>query len=619
MNTSLTNALVILTEIGADQAFAAQGHTQQMATDAAQTLAGYQLAQVQRALKQASIVAAALGSEKRAAKLSGFLQATATGKAPFTGTYSTQSGEIWGILADMRDNAVKELDEITKREAAALEAYNRITATLLGEYGDMDDRAQMVKSDLSGNDSDLEEKKSLKEASETEKAEAESFLAQLRGLCSEKAAQYEKRVQLRANEETAIAQAIAILNSDMAFEAFGKVAATKEGRPPSFLQLRGNRKGNVVIGSAAVRKRADAMLRSAAQSQHSMKAAKIASLLEAENPFATVLEAIKQMLSVISEEGEMDTEKKEWCDKERLEKNEALGKAQAEIVALNTRIGELEANIDGLKIDIKNTEDSLTANVESQTSQTADRKEMNLAYQKNVENLVAAEDLLKKAVVVLKAYYEDALSAGAAGTGLLQRGREDPAPPGTWSEFTGQSEKGNDAVTMLEFILTNTKAEETAAHSAEDQDQKAYEEEMTSLKAEEATLQETLSTKQMELATAEEELLGKKKDLETMLELEAKIEAYLLKIKPGCDFMDQNIALREQSRLEEKNALIGARDLLKETPAYKEAMAVAHNETLGDCKDICAINEAHVDCLACLSKVSVPGYCAGHPTALGCA
>merc|ERR1719442_16352 len=145
---------------------------------------------------------------------------------------------------------------------------------------------------------------------------------------------------------------------------------------------------------------------------------------------------------------------------------------------------------------------------------------------------------------------------------------------------------------MLEFILTNTKAEETAAHSAEDQDQKAYE---------------------------EEELLGKKKDLETMLELEAKIEAYLLKIKPGCDFMDQNIALREQSRLEEKNALIGARDLLKETPAYKEAMAVAHNETLGDCKDICVINEAHVDCLACLSKVSVPGYCAGHPTALGCA
>jgi len=332
-----------------------------------------------------------------------------------------------------------------------------------------------------------------------------------------------------------------------------------------------------------------------------------------------VLEAIKQMLSVISEEGEMDLEKKQWCDTERQRSNTALEKAQAEIVALTTRIGELHSNIDGLKIDIKNTEDSLTANVESQTSQTADRTSSNLAYQKNVDNLVAAEDLLKKAVVVLKAYYEDALSAGAAGTGLLQRGQEDPAPPGTWSEFAGQSEKGNDAVSMLEFILTNTKAEETAAHSAEDQDQKAYEEEMTSLKAEEATLQETLSTKNVELANAQEEFLVKKKDLKTMRGLANQIKQYLKMIAPVCNFMDQHIALREQSRLEETNALKGARDLLMDTPVYKEAVAAAHNETLGDCKDICAINEAHVDCLACMAKVSVPGYCAGHPTALGCA
>jgi chromosome segregation ATPase len=611
MKSDLKDALDILSEIGADQAFAAQGHTQQMA--------GYTLAQVQRALKQASIAAASLGSEKRAAKLSGFLQAAAKGKGPFTATYSTQSGEIWGILADMRDNAIKELEEITAKEAAALEAYNKITASLLEEYNDMDSRSQMVQGDLSGLDSDQEEKKSLKEACETEKAEAEAFLAQLRDLCSEKAAQYEKRVQLRSNEETAIAQAIAILNSDMAFEAFGKVAATKEGRPASFLQLKGNHKGNVVIGTAAMRKRADAMLRSAAQSQHSLKAAKIASLLEAENPFTTVLEAIDQMLSVISEEGEMDKEKKQWCDTERKQKNKALDKTQAEIVALNTRIGELEANIDGLKTDIKNTEDSLTANVESQTSQTADRKEMNLAYQKNVENLVAAEDLLKKAVVVLKAYYEDALTAGAAGTGLLQKGQEDPAPPATWSEYTGQSDKGNDAVSMLEFILKNTKAEETEAHSAEDEDQKAYEEEMTSLKAEEATLQETLSTKQVELTTAEEELLCKKKDLKTMLELEAEIKAYLKQIKPGCDFMDQNIALREQSRKEERDALKGAADLLRETPAYKEAMSKAHDEALGACKDTCVEHgEDHVECLACLAKVSVPGYCAGHKLALGC-
>ena len=73
-------------------------------------------------------------------------------------------------------------------------------------------------------------------------ADAEAFLEQLRQLCSEKAAQYEKRVALRVNEETAVAKAIAILNSDMAFESFGKVAATSTGST-GMLQTSTGRKG----------------------------------------------------------------------------------------------------------------------------------------------------------------------------------------------------------------------------------------------------------------------------------------------------------------------------------------------------------------------------------------
>jgi len=616
MNRSLVQAVKILADIGADQAFAAQGHTQQMA--------GYQLAQVQRALKQASIAAATFGKEGHAKKLSAFLQATTQGKAPFTGTYSTQSGEIFGILADMRDNCAKELSEITAKEAAAVKAYEAIMADLLEEHEDMESRAGAVGSELSGNDEDLDNRKSLKEANEIEKADAEAFLAQLRELCSEKAAQYEKRVALRANEQAAIAQAIAILNSDLAFEAFGKVAATSTGSTgllkggvPSFLQLRG-RRGDLAAGSAAQRKRAEALLRQAAQSGHSLKVARVESLLEAENPFETVLKEIENMLALLKEEQGMDTDKKEFCDKTREEKNKALQEARDEITALAFRITELDRNIVTLKMDIKSTEDGLAANTESQTSETAERREENLAYQKNIDNLVNAEGLLKKAVVVLKAYYEETLAAGAAGTGFLQKSKEDPAPPGTWREFQGQSRGGNDAVSMLEYILGETKAEQTAAHADENEDQQAYEASMTSLKQEEATLQETLATKQMELATTQEELLGKTKDLKTMQQLETEIKQYLQKIKPYCDFITQHIALRQQSRLEEGRALKQAQTLLMETPAYKEAVAAAHNETLGDCKDICAVDEQHVDCLACVNKVSVPGYCAGNPTTPGC-
>merc|ERR1711956_203128 len=98
----------------------------------------------------------------------------------------------------------------------------------------------------------------------------------------------------------------------------------------------------------------------------------------------------------------------------------------------------------------------------------------------------------------------------------------------------------------------------------------------------------------------------------------AEAEAYLLKIKPGCDFITENIELRKANRKDEEDALKGAVKLLKDSPAYQTWVAEDHNETLGDCLSICAPDEEDVKCKACRAKVSIPGYCAGHPGTEGC-
>merc|ERR1719326_758486 len=91
--------------------------------------------------------------------------------------------------------------------------------------------------ELGTNDEDLASKKSqLAEAKET-KASDEEFLAKLLVMCAEKTKEYLNRKMLRANEEAAITEAISILNSDAAFDSFGKVAATSTGAT-GFLQLR---------------------------------------------------------------------------------------------------------------------------------------------------------------------------------------------------------------------------------------------------------------------------------------------------------------------------------------------------------------------------------------------
>merc|ERR1719263_1127913 len=141
---------------------------------------------------------------------------------------------------------------------------------------------------------------------------------------------------------------------------------------------------------------------------------------------------------------------------------------------------------------------------------------------------------------------------------------------------------------------------------------------MTTLKEEEAKANKSLADLQETLAEKEEELLTAQEDLKATTEAKESIEAYLLKIKPGCDFITKNFKLREKNRSIEKSALEKAIKLIKGTPAYKSAVSEATVESYGDCKEPCVEDKADVKCKACMADVTIPAYCAGHKGTKGC-
>lgn len=352
-----------------------------------------------------------------------------------------------------------------------------------------------------------------------------------------------------------------------------------------------------------------------------MRLAKVAALLAAGNPFDTVLSEIDKMLEVIVEEGKVDKENLDWCNSERTDNDASLDDKKDQISTLEGAIDDLTDTIEnpetGLKVMIDQTNDALKGNVEAQVKQTKNRKEENKAYQQNIRTLVKAEEILRKATKVLKKFYEslEKKIAENEGAGLLQ---EDPAPPETNFNTAGQSSEGGSAIQMLEFILDETLKEEREAHADEESAQHDYEDSMAELKAKEEDGQKTIIELQTTLASKEEELSQKQQELkETQADKEA-IEEYLLKIKPGCDFISKNFDEREANRATETSALNEAKGLLKDTPAYKAAKAEEREEGFGECKDPCNENEDHVECKACLAKTSIPGYCAGHKGTPGC-
>merc|ERR1719409_624616 len=84
-----------------------------------------------RALKAASVFL----SPAQRKTVTGFIQA----KAPFTGEYSAQSGEIVGILKNMRDTFKADLASARGAEAKSLKLHEAYIETMEEEHSTMSD------------------------------------------------------------------------------------------------------------------------------------------------------------------------------------------------------------------------------------------------------------------------------------------------------------------------------------------------------------------------------------------------------------------------------------------------------------------------------------------------
>jgi len=612
--SDMSDAIKTLAAVGADQ-------TKSTGADNKQFMAGFgggflQVNSAQQAaVKKAINIASAYMNIKQQEQASAFLQ------APFTGTYTSQSAQIMGILKNMRDTFKKNMEEAELTEKKAKDAYDSLMKTLKEEEDTMNKSYDTKQGELGDNDDDLADKKKSLAESKKSKANDEDFLSQLIPMCEKKTKHYEERKVLRANEEAAIAEAISILNSDAAFATFQDTDAGTTG----FLQLRAVRR-HMTRAMTGKSQAVMQVLSEAASKANSARLRKVALMVKADNPFEEVLKEIDNMLDLIVKESEADTENRDWCVEERKVKRKLVKDTDDAIDVLTKTIDTLDKAInnprDGLLKLIDDEEIALEDNIAAQTTETKERTEDNLAYQKDIKTLVSAEGILKKAIKVLTTYYESMDKQVADGVGgFIQTRKEDPAPPpDSTGSYDGQSAGGNKAIDMLEFILKETIQEEMDAHSAEEDAQHDYEDSMTKAKALQEKQESTIVTLKETLAEKEQELADAEKEKKAEEEILADTKAYLKKIKPGCDFIEDNYDLREKNRGIESAALKKAIGLIKGTPAFKNFKADERSEGFGKCQSKCEdkADEPGAVCQACLADVTVPAYCAGHKGTPGC-
>merc|ERR1719163_1451094 len=125
---------------------------------------------------------------------------------------------------------------------------------------------------------------------------------------------------------------------------------------------------------------------------------------------------------------------------------------------------------------------------------------------------------------------------------------------------------------------------------------------MTDLKANEDEYLQTVATTEQTLAEKEKDRTERRMNLDATKKDKKAIEKYLLSIKPGCDFMDENLDARKESRRAEKSALENSRSLMEDTPEYQSAAAEEERAALADCAEPCLdeYSKDHVMCKACV-------------------
>merc|ERR1719506_1859180 len=376
---------------------------------------------------------------------------------------------------------------------------------------------------------------------------------------------------LRSQEEAAIAEAVAVLNSDAAFETFGKNAATSTGAT-GFIQISASQnKDEQQVQSAA------ASLAAASKKLHSMRLAKIAMQLssknKATNPFVKVLENINSTVELIEAEEADDSQKLATCNSEQDINNAKRDAKKEKMDDLTATIGQLEISAKNTKKEIADEEADLAQNRADQKEATDTRAEANAIFKENLKNLEDAERILAKATAVLVKYYKylhshtaektykkvDGKDSGGGNLRQVQPGFSDPAendlalekacseepecvafnsagwlksslaPESEWYEWDGgalfikelaefkdsQSGDGNRVIDMLTYIATETAAEKKTAVDTEQSSVDTYDDEMKTAKEAEKGMMEAIDGFKLDLADTEKSLQEDNAELAT--------------------------------------------------------------------------------------------------------
>merc|ERR1711943_22994 len=495
--------------------------------------------------KHASLLSGVLTHSERKA-VSSFIQAPEDyfdAEPTFKQSYAPQSGEIFGILKQMKETFETNLSSSQKEEMANQKAYEDLKQAKAAEIAAGQEQIDTKTQELATADEKNAQAKEDIEDTRASLAADEQFLMMLKEKCSMTDAEWEERQKTRQLEMEAVSKALAVLSTDDAHDLFTKTFN------PSLLQ-----KENAMHSER--RAQASKLLSAVAKKLQNPRLATLAVRVRLD-AFTRVKKAIDDMVAQLLKEKEDEIKHKDFCVDEfntnelQTEKKErAKQDLTAKIEDLELTIKQLTEAIDTLKAEVAEMQVQLKRAGE-------DRKKENKEFQMTVADQRATQKLLTAALNILKGFYDKKAKAA-----LIQTEQPAGPPPPPGFEAYKKNAAAGGVMGMIQQIINDAKAMEAETIRSEEDAQKAYEDFVKDTNASIEAKSKDIVNKSEAKAKAEADLVEAQKDKEAvMLELE-QLANYKAELHQSCDFVLKNFEIRQTARDEEIEALKQAKAIL---------------------------------------------------------
>jgi len=492
-------------------------------------------------------------SSKQKRVLSSFIQAPTDGffgaKPTFKAAYGNQSGEIFGVLENMKDNFQANLSDSQKQELARQQAFDALKAAKQAEIAAAEEQVSTKNAQLADTQEKLAQAKEDIEDTRNSLGADQRYLMDLKQKCQMTDAEWAERQKTRQAELQAVSQAIAILSNDDAHDTFTRTF-NKESQATSLLQRRS------VLSSKETRRRVASLLSEVAVKVQDPSLMAVASSVKLD-AFTRVKQAIDSMISALTKEKEDEIRQKDWCVAETNKNERQTELTNRDKADLQVKIEQLTQNQNALSQAIAVLNQEIADLQKEIHAAGEDREKENADFQATIKDQQETQKLLKQAIEVLNAFY-----AKKAALVQKQAPKEVGPPPPEGFKAYSNNAQSNGVLAMLSQILNDSASLEQEAVHAEQDAQSAYETFVKDSNSSIEMKQRDITNKSEQKAKAEADLTQANQDLAGENTELAQLASYASQLHTACDFVVKNFDVRQTARDQEVEALEQAKAIL---------------------------------------------------------